>query len=115
MSEPTTPLPVPSPYCIIFVTVPSSAVGQQLARVLVESRLAACVKLFPVQSVYTWEGAVQADEEWQLLIKTRSAQFAAVESTIRTHHPYEVPEIVAIPVLAGSQTYLGWIDASVSG
>ncbi len=106
--------PAPNQFSVILVTAPSQSVAQQIAQLLVESRLAACVKLFPVQSVYTWNGAVQTEEEWQLLIKSQLAQFSALESAIRAVHPYDVPEIVAIPLQAGSAPYLEWIGATTT-
>jgi periplasmic divalent cation tolerance protein len=97
-------------YGVVLVTAGSQQEAQAIARTLVETHLAACVTLFPIQSVYTWNGDIQSDEEWQLLIKTDLAKFSALEAQIQELHSYEVPEIVALPIVAGSMPYLNWID-----
>jgi periplasmic divalent cation tolerance protein len=96
-------------YGVVLVTAGSREEAQAIARTLVETRLAACVTLLPIQSVYTWNGDIQSDEEWQLLIKTDLAKFSALEAKIQELHSYEVPEIVALPIVAGSMPYLNWI------
>jgi len=100
---------------IVLVTVPSQALAETIARTLVEAKLAACVSFLPLRSVYIWNGAVQTDDEWQLLIKSTLANFAALETTIRSLHPYAVPEIIAVPIHAGLPAYLQWIAAHVAG
>lgn len=86
-----------------------------LARALVESRLAACVNIVPgVESVYRWKGEVCREPECLLLIKTRAENFEPVRRRIRELHPYEVPEIVALPVAAGDGDYLAWLRAAAS-
>ena len=76
------------------------------------SRLAACVQIVgPIISTYRWRGKVERDEEWQCWAKTRGERFERVEAAIRRVHPYEVPEIIAMPILAGSSAYLAWLDA----
>lgn len=96
-------------YGVVLVTASSKTEAEAIARNLVEAKLAACVSLFPVQSVYTWQGTVHHDEEWQLMIKCALAKFDALEAKVREIHSYEVPEIIALPILAGSQPYLNWI------
>ncbi|MDX2230369.1 MAG: divalent-cation tolerance protein CutA [Leptolyngbyaceae cyanobacterium bins.349] len=96
-------------FSVVLVTVPSQAHATAIARTLVEANLAACVNFFPIHSVYTWQGSVQQEEEWQLLIKSRLAKFSALAAKIRSIHPYEVPEIIALPIQAGSPPYLQWI------
>lgn len=96
-------------YGIVLVTAGSQEEAKTIARTLVETRLAACVSLLPIQSVYTWNGEIQSDDEWQLLIKTDLAKFSALEAQIKELHSYEVPEIVALPIVAGSTAYLNWI------
>jgi len=86
--------------------------AERLARTLVDQRLAACVNLLaPCRSFYRWEGAVQQDEEFPLLIKTTRARYPALESAIRDGHPAELPEIIAVPVEAGLAAYLEWVDS----
>lgn len=84
--------------------------AERLARRCVEARLAACVSIIPgLRSVYRWQGQVETAEESLLVIKTRQGHYPALEALIRTHHPYELPEIVAVPVTLGSTPYLEWI------
>jgi len=101
-------------YAVVLVTAGSRQEAEALARALVEAQLAACVSLMPVHSIYTWQGKVNSEDEWQLAIKTHLSQFSALESKIREIHSYEVPEIIAIPVVAGSEPYLRWIWEQVS-
>jgi len=101
-------------HCVILTTAGSSPEAAALADGLVSERLAACVQMLPINSTYVWEGAVQRDAETLLLIKTRSDAYAAVEAYIREHHSYSVPEILCLPVTAGSSDYLGWIDRTLA-
>lgn len=98
---------------VVLVTAPSQAEARTIAQTLIAENLAACVSLLPVHSIYTWEGAVQQEDEWQLLIKTDLARFSALETRVRQIHSYEVPEIIALPILAGSEAYLNWIATQV--
>lgn len=101
-------------YGVILVTASSQTEAELIAHVLVEAKLAACVSLTPIRSVYIWKGEVCQDEEWQLIIKTRLEHFSALEAKVRTLHSYELPEIIALPIVAGSQPYLQWISAQVA-
>jgi periplasmic divalent cation tolerance protein len=95
---------------IIFCTVPDTDTGERIARHLVEYRLAACVNLLPaIESVYYWQGEVQKDAESLLMIKSRSADYAKLETAIRQLHPYELPEIIAVPISNGLPQYLDWV------
>jgi len=86
--------------------------AELIARDLVEKRLAACAQVVgPIRSTYRWQGKIESDEEWQCWCKTRGELYARVEEAIRALHPYEVPEILAVPVVAGSERYLAWLDA----
>ncbi|NER78392.1 MAG: divalent-cation tolerance protein CutA [Leptolyngbya sp. SIO1D8] len=100
-------------YGIVLVTVDTQETGTAIAEALVSDRLAACVNLFPVQSVYRWEGNIQQDSEWQLLIKTDLAQFTALEARLNAIHPYEVPEILALPIDQGAVPYLSWMAEQI--
>ena len=100
-------------YGIVLVTTASEAEGERIAAALVEAHLAACVTITPVSSIYRWQGKVNFDDEWQLVIKTDLAQFEAIERKILELHSYEVPELVAIPIIAGSRSYLEWITQNV--
>ena len=101
-------------YGIVLVTAGSQSEAEAIAKALVESKLAACVSLAPIRSIYTWKNEVCSDEEWQLTIKTDLTKFEALEAKIRQLHSYEVPEIIAIPIAAGSLAYLQWIGESVN-
>lgn len=100
-------------YGIVWVTAPTRPEAEAIAEALVKSGLAACVSLTPIHSIYTWRGQVNKEEEWQLLIKTDLRQFARLESTVKSLHSYEIPEIMATPIIAGSTHYLNWISESV--
>lgn len=100
-----------TPYCIVLTTTASEAQAETLARQIVEAGLGACVQIQPIKSFYMWQGALCAEPEWQVFIKTRQVRFAALEQFIRSHHSYDTPEIVQIPITAGSSDYLQWLDA----
>ncbi len=100
-------------YGIVLVTAATETEAKELALALVQAQLAACVSLFPIQSVYTWQGQVEQTQEWQLLIKTHLAKFPALEAKIREIHSYEVPEILALPIQQGSAAYLNWLATQV--
>lgn len=100
-------------YCVVLTTVATPEEAATLARLLVEQQLAACVQRLPIHSTYWWDEAVQDEPETLLLIKTERVLYEAVETCLRTHHPYSVPEIVCLPVGAGSADYFDWITASV--
>ncbi len=98
---------------VVLVTAPSKEVGRQIAQSLLEQKLAACVNILaPVNSLYMWEGKLCDDEEALLVIKTRAALFQErLVPAVRAVHPYQVPEIIALPVEMGWQPYLDWIGA----
>ena len=94
---------------VVFCTVPDDATAEKLAKGLIEERLAACVNAISgVKSFYRWQGKLEVDTEIQLLIKTREGQFDALAAWITANHPYEVPEIVALPADQVSEDYLRW-------
>lgn len=96
---------------LVLTQMPDRASAEALSRALIEARLAACVSIgAAVSSLYHWRGQIETAEEVPVIIKTRSALYAAVESAIRAGHPYEVPEILAVPVVDGLPAYLDWID-----
>lgn len=101
-------------YCVVLVSTSSQAEAEKIAKVLVESQLAACVSLVPITSIYTWDNKLHQEQEWQLLIKTELALFAAITLKIQELHTYEVPEIIALPLVAGSKPYLQWISQQVN-
>lgn len=100
-------------YGVVFVTAASEAEAQAIAHHLLTVHLAACVSIIPIQSIYTWQGEICHQQEWQLVIKTDLTRFASLEEAVRALHSYEVPEIIALPMVIGSQPYLDWISEQV--
>ena len=95
---------------LIITSLPDEASAQTLATTLVAERLAACVSMLaPCRSTYHWEGAIESAAEVPLLIKTTAGRYAALEEAIRARHPYELPEIIAVPVAHGLPEYLAWV------
>lgn len=96
---------------LILCTAPNDEVAATLARGIVEAKLAACVSIVPsVRSIYVWKGELKDESEVQLLIKTRRARYEALERWILENHPYDVPEIIALPIERGSKRYLAWLE-----
>jgi periplasmic divalent cation tolerance protein len=108
---------LPDPAIIVVTQVPDRAVAADLARVLLEQRLAACVNIgAPIESIYHWRGRIETGEEIPVVIKTRSVLYSEVEAAVRKIHPYDTPEIIAIPVVDGDARYLAWIaDETTAG
>jgi periplasmic divalent cation tolerance protein len=105
-----------SDFIVVFVTVGSSAEGEHLSRALVEGRLASCVsRVKSVQSIYRWEGKVEESEEELLIIKTKRELFDRLKKKVSDLHSYSVPEIIALPILEGSEEYLKWLEAQLLG
>jgi len=100
---------------VVLVTCGSTTEARRIARALVEKRLAACGNILeaPVQSIYRWKGKVETAEEYLVLIKTSRRRFKALRDEVKRLHSYDVPEIVALPVAAGSRDYLKWISECV--
>ena len=95
---------------VVLVTTPTPERAAEIARALVEERLAACGNVLPaIRSVYRWEGKVQDDQEALLLLKSTRDRFEALRDRVLALHPYQVPEVIALPVEAGSAAYLAWI------
>jgi len=100
----------PLPY-LVFSTCPDAETARHIATTLVDERLAACVNIIPgIQSVYHWEGKTQSSEEHLLIIKASALQYANIQKRLLELHPYELPEVVAVPVIEGSQAYLSWLS-----
>lgn len=101
-------------YVQILTTAGSEEEAERIGSALIERRLAACVQVLgPIASRYRWKGEIEEAREWQCVAKTEAARYAEVEAAIRELHSYEEPEILAIPVLAGSRGYLDWVSASL--
>jgi periplasmic divalent cation tolerance protein len=100
---------------LVLTNLPDRAAAEKLADALVAQQVAACVNILaPCRSVYRWKGAVQHDEEHPVLIKTTRERYPALEAAIRAAHPYELPEIIAVPIERGLPAYLAWLAAETS-
>jgi len=101
-------------YIQVVTTTARQEDAQTIARALVEERLAACVQVLgPVSSTYRWKGQIETGQEWQCWAKSRRELYQRIEEAIRRLHPYEVPEILAVEILAGSRGYLAWVDEAL--
>ena len=99
---------------VVLSTCDSEEQASQIARGLVEKQLAACVNILPgVRSVYRWKGKVEESTEWMLVIKSRRDLFPSLRAELQKLHSYEVPEVIALPVIDGSEAYLAWLDHSI--
>jgi periplasmic divalent cation tolerance protein len=98
---------------IVLTTTATREDAGKIARALVERRLAACVNLVAIESVYRWKDAVESAEEWLLVIKTTAAAYDHVHAAIKELHTYDLPECVLLPIESGSEEYLAWIGESV--
>lgn len=95
---------------VVFCTCPDQAVAEHIAETTISERLAACANLVAgLTSIYRWQGEIQRDSEWLLIIKTRSAVYPLLEARIRELHPYDTPEIIALPIQTGLPAYLNWM------
>jgi periplasmic divalent cation tolerance protein len=100
----------------VTTTVGTRPDAERIASELVERRLAGCVQVSgPIQSTYRWQGAVETAEEWMCVAKTSREHFAAIERLLAELHPYEVPELLATPIVAGSDAYLKWLGEQLGG
>ena len=99
---------------VVLCTCASAEDAERIGRSLVESRLAACVNVLPgVRSIYRWRGAIEADAECLMLIKSSRQRFDQLRETLERLHPYEVPEVLALPVVAGAPNYLNWLTGNL--
>ena len=105
------------PQCIVVLcTCPEGDTAERLARALVDERLAACVNRLPgIVSTFSWQGRVEEEPETLLLVKSTMARLEALQERIKALHPYELPEVVAVPVVGGLDGYLDWVRSSVAG
>ena len=100
---------------LVLTNLPDRASAEKLADALIGQRVAACVNILaPCRSVYRWKGAVQREEEHPVLIKTTAERYPALEAAIRAAHPYELPEIIAVPIERGLPAYLDWVAAETA-
>jgi len=105
----------PEDFVVVLVTAGDAEEAARIGRTLVEERLAACASVVgPIRSVYRWRGAVEEAAEYLLLVKARAAELPALEARVRALHSYQVPEVLALPVAAGSAAYLAWLAESTA-
>lgn len=98
-------------YCLLLCTVPDKVNAEMLAKLALEHRLAACVTILPhATSYYVWEGKLEQQSELQLLFKTSHRHYDALMVLLKQHHPYQVPELLVLPVIAGDNEYLSWLN-----
>jgi periplasmic divalent cation tolerance protein len=104
-------------FTVVLVTVPSKEIGERIAKALLERELIACANLLEsIQSFYTWQGEMHIDNELLMVLKTRADLFQEkLVPAIQSLHPYDVPEIIAIPIEMGAQSYLNWMEEVTSG
>ncbi|MEE8473890.1 MAG: divalent-cation tolerance protein CutA [Myxococcota bacterium] len=104
-----------SDVCVVLITAPDGDTAAGIGRTLVEERLAACVNVVPgVRSLYRWQGSVREDVELLLFVKTRVDRMPALAARVRELHPYDVPEVLALPAVGGSEEYLDWVRSESS-
>lgn len=98
----------------IVTTLPKREDAERIGKTLLDHLLVACVQIVgPIESMYWWKGKQEISQEWMLVAKTKKKLYGRVEEAIKNLHPYEVPEIIAVPILAGYKPYLDWIDSEV--
>ena len=105
---------LPNPI-VVITTCPDEEMASRIATALVERKLAACVQASAITSTYRWQGAIETAREVRLMIKAKSADYDAIQACIVELHTYQNPEVIALPVMAGSRSYLDWIDAETRG
>lgn len=98
-----------TPYMVVLTTAGTSDEARTIARAVVERKLAACAQIFPIQSIYEWEDSIAEDSEQLVLLKSRRDVYDELEACIAELHSYDVPEIIAMPIVAGSRAYLQWL------
>jgi len=100
---------------LVLSTVPTQKKARELARALVQNRLAACVNIVPgLHSIFRWQGKIDKANESLLMIKTTKALFPALLKFLKKRHPYQVPEIISLPIQSGNQEYLRWLETNVA-
>lgn len=109
--ETNSTLYTPGTHSVAYVTTPNEEVAKKIAHGLVSSKLAACVNIIPkITSVYEWKGEINEDSEYLLMIKTRTSKVSDLTRYVKSNHPYEVCEVISLPIEAGNEPYLKWIS-----
>lgn len=100
-------------YIVVLVTVPTKAKAKEIANFVILQKLAACINIIPkIESLFWWQAKVDSAKELLLVIKTKKKLFSKLAKAVKSKHPYKVPEIIALPIVAGNKPYLDWIDES---
>jgi len=101
-------------YIQVITTVEKKEDAEKMPSVLVEKRLAGCVQIVgPISSTYWWKNNIETEKEWLCLIKTKKTLYNKIEITIKEIHPYEIPEIIALPIIAGNKDYIKWLNDEI--
>jgi len=100
-------------YCIVMCTTSSKDEAKKLASKLIANRLSACIHLQKIESLYMWQGKIENEDEYLMVIKSESRKYKEIESFILKHHSYDIPEIIKIPIEDGSKEYLKWISSNL--
>ncbi|MBN1680832.1 MAG: divalent-cation tolerance protein CutA [Anaerolineae bacterium] len=100
-------------YHVVLVTAQSQTQARRIAKKLLQKRLAACVNIVPVESLFMWQGEIQEEDEVLMIIKTRASVFDDLMATVRDAHSYDTPEIIGLPIIVGANDYLKWISNEV--
>ena len=102
-------------FVVVLVTCGSEEEASKIAHALVDERLAACANIIsPIRSIYRWQGKILDEREWLLVVKTQETRFQDLEKRVKSLHSYQVPEIISLPILAGSSSYLNWLEESTT-
>lgn len=102
-------------YCVVLITTPDVESAEKIAGFIVENKLGACVNIAPLhQSVFFWKGNIEKYQEYLLIIKTKAEKFEELKNQVKSIHPYTVPEIIGLPIIAGNQEYLEWIEETLN-
>ncbi|MEM1662735.1 MAG: divalent-cation tolerance protein CutA [Pyrobaculum sp.] len=102
-------------YIVVFITTPDLDAAKKISRHLLERRVASCINMAPVKSMYWWEGKIEEAEEVLLIIKTTIDKLNELVKEVKSIHPYQLPEIVALPIVGGLRDYLSWVDRETHG
>ncbi|CAD2106237.1 cutA, putative [Plasmodium vinckei brucechwatti] len=103
-----------NPFVAVYVTTPSKEVAESISNILLNEKLASCINIIPgILSLYHWKGEIAKDNEFLMMIKTKKHLFDQIVKTVKSNHPYEVPEVISVPIQQGSSDYLNWISDSV--
>ena len=100
----------PTDYCIITTTLPDQKSANTIIKTLLQKKLSACIQTYPIQSHYHWQGKIESSSEILFQIKTKVSLFEEVKNEIQLQHPYDIPEIIMIPIMKGNDSYLAWIE-----